>query len=294
MTVVVCLKWLSPHDGDDRFGGISPADASALEWALRCGAATGDDVVAISVGTSAADAALRIALASGVSRAVRVDVTDPDDLSSSDVAALIAGALKQSGRTGMNSETRNDVRSDVRSDVRYVWCGDYSLDRGTGSVPAFLAAHLGAAQALGLIELDVAELGPADGAIRATRRLDGGRRERLGVSAPAVLSVEGSTATLRRAPLARSLAAQNAAIEVTSPDHALVAPHTPAVRAPFRPRARVLPPPAGEPLDRVKSLLSGPTGAKSHGAPVALSPAEAAERILVALHEWGYLADSSE
>ena len=277
MTVVVCLKWLSPHDGDDRFGGISPADSSALEWALRS-AATGsgtDDVVAVTVGSPAADAALRTALACGATRAVRIDVADPNDLSGADTAALIAGAVAG------------------EDNVRFVWCGDYSLDRGTGSVPAFLAAHLDAGQALGLIELEVASEG-TDTTILVTRRLDGGRRERLRVTAPAVLSVEGSTATLRRAPLAKSLSAQTAPIEVVSADHLLAGSHTPVVRRAFRPRARVLPPPSGEPLDRVKSLLSGPTAAKSHGAPVALSPADAADRILVSLREWGYLEHTGD
>ena len=37
---------------------------------------------------------------------------------------------------------------------RVVLCDAYSLDRGSGSVPAFLAAHLGAAQALGLVAVE--------------------------------------------------------------------------------------------------------------------------------------------
>ena len=292
MTVVVCLKWLTPHDADDRFGGISPADSSALEWALRSAsnapgtpgsgapdAGALDDVVAITVGSASADAALRTALACGATRAIRVDVTEQHELESADTAALIAQAI---GSLAAGGDT-----------IRYVWCGDYSLDRGTGSVPAFLAARLGTGQALGLIELELAHDEMPGNSIRATRRLDGGRRERLRVTAPAVLSVEGSTATLRRAPLARSLSAQTAQIELVIPDHgATPAPgtaHAPATRRPFRPRARVLPPPVGEPLDRVKSLLSGPAGAASHGAPVALSPADAADRILESLREWGYL-----
>ena len=92
-----------------------------------------------------------------------------------------------------------------------VCCGDYSLDGGSGSVPAFLAAQLGAAQALGL------------GAARASARRRRGRSTgRPGGStraaarcwpspAPAVLSVEGGSAELRRAGLAAVLAARDAA-----------------------------------------------------------------------------------
>ena len=50
MTVVACIKWLTPHDADDRFGGISPADSSALEWALRLGEQRGEDVLVVKIG----------------------------------------------------------------------------------------------------------------------------------------------------------------------------------------------------------------------------------------------------
>ena len=90
-------------------------------------------------------------------------------------------------------------------------CGDVSADRGSGSVPAFVAAELGVAQALGLVERRPAT---ATAARRVTRRLDGGRREVLAVTAPAVLSVEGAVARLRRASLPAELAARTAPIEV--------------------------------------------------------------------------------
>lgn len=258
MTVVACLKWLTPHDADDRFGGISPADSSALEWALRLGEQRGEDVLVITVGPAAADTALREALACGARRAIRVDAAD--ELLSADVAAAIASAID-----GI--------------DVSFVCCGDYSLDRGTGSVPAFLAAQIEARQALGLIEVVVGS------DVTALRRLDGGRRERLRVDAPAVLSVEGATATLRRAPLSGALAARSATIDVVAGP---VGSHLPTARRPYRPRARVLPPPKGGTLERVQSLLSGGAATKSHGVPVELSPEEAADRILAALDEWGY------
>ena len=97
------------------------------------------------------------------------------------------------------------------SGARFVLCGDASLDRGSGSVPAFVAAALGCAQALGLTSLAVED--GEHGAVLVERRLDGGRRERLRVAAPAVLSVQ-SGLRLRRAPLAGVLAAREARIEV--------------------------------------------------------------------------------
>ena len=91
-----------------------------------------------------------------------------------------------------------------------VLCGDRSADRATGSFPAFLAASLSAAQALGVVRLE-----PGDGrALRVHRRLDGGRREVLMVRPPAVVSVEAAGVRLRRAGLPATLASENAAITV--------------------------------------------------------------------------------
>ena len=87
-----------------------------------------------------------------------------------------------------------------------VWCGDYSADRGSGSVPAFLAARLHRQQALGLVGVEFID------PLRVTRRLDGGRREILRITGPAVLSVEGSVARLRRASLRSALTAQKAEV----------------------------------------------------------------------------------
>lgn len=269
MTIAACLKLvdtrpeLDPagtiHDTDDRFSGVSAADQAALEWALRCADAWGDEVVVVAAGPPAADRVLRDALAAGATRATRIDL---DTSASSDVvAAELAPVLEGS---------------------RLVWCGDCSLDRGSGSVPAYLAARLNAAQALGLVGVELAE----PGRVSALRRLDGGRREQLRAGAPAVLSVEGPTASLRRASLAAVLRARAAPIETVSS-----LPLTLAYRPtrPYRPRARVLPGPAGDDaLERIRSLTEAGT-TTSHGDIVALEPSAAADRIIEALTAWGYL-----
>jgi electron transfer flavoprotein beta subunit len=254
------------HD-DPRFAGPSDADLAAIEWALCAAEQWGGSVTAVTVGPPEADAVLRVALGVGAARAVRVDLTleAPSELVAAALAPVIAGA---------------DL----------VWCGDASLDRGSGSVPAFLAARLGAAQALGLIAIELlgGERGRDDAAsVMAIRRLDGGRRERLHATAPAVLSVEGSTARLRRASVGSSLGARKAEIELVA-GPAFVEPASRATR-PFRPRPRVLPPPQGDDaLARIRALTSA-DGAAAASQPVELSPAEASNRILGALTEWGYL-----
>lgn len=275
--IAVCLKWtpsrldggpVGPDPGDDRFAGVSPADRAALELALRLAAVTGTEVVAVAAGPVGAERTLRDALAAGATRAVRLDM--PTDSDSRDVAFELAQVL---------------------GDATVVLCGDYSLDRGSGSVPAFVAHHLAAAQALGLVAIDVDATGATSGSdaprVHVVRRLDGGRRELLAVPMPCVLSVEGSVATLRRAPLPRVLAARSARVEVvaTPPAHHHGAP---AIVTSYRPRARVMPAPTGGALDRVRSLTDAGT-ASTRGETIEVPPREAAARILAALREWGHL-----
>lgn len=259
VSIAVCLKWVTPVGrDDDRFAGVSAADQAALESALVWAERTGTDVMVVTVGPEGAERALRDALACGAARAVRIDA-DP---------------------TAPSSEVARAVAPHVAS-ASLVWCGDYSLDRGSGSFPAFLADTLGVEQALGLVDVDLTN---AD-RIRAVRRLDGGRREILSIAPRAVVSVEGSVARLRRAPLRALLATTDAEIDVRLAT--LVGEETALV--PFRPRARVLPAPVGSSaLDRVRTLTDA-GGTPSRSETVELAPDAAADRILTALREWGYL-----
>jgi electron transfer flavoprotein beta subunit len=253
---------------DTRWAGVSPADEAALEIALSLRELAGAEstVTVVALGSAAVDAVLRTALAAGADRAVRIDASSALD------GATVADALAV-----------------TLGDVDHVWCGDYSLDRGSGSVPAFVADRLGAAQALGLIGVELPTF-RADQPLRVVRRLDGGRRELLDVTPPAVLSVEGSVASLRRAGLAATLASKSAEVEVvpgppSDPDAPV------GVVTPYRPRARALPPPIGVALDRVRDLLKIGSDDSSHPETVTLEPQDAAVRILAQLREWGYLGD---
>jgi electron transfer flavoprotein beta subunit len=266
----VCLKLqdrrpeIDPLTGathhDARFTGLSDADLAAVEWALRCADAWGGEVLAVSAGGPHADGILHFALGNGA-RALRVEM--PPGAPSDVVATALAPALEA---------------------CDLVWCGDQSLDRGTGAVPAFLAARLGAAQALGLVGVEIQD---APGELVVTRRLDGGRRERLRVHGPAVLSVEGSTARLRRASVGHWLSARRG--EVTVQPGPPVHEHGSRTSRPFRPRARALPAPRGATaLERIEALTDMHLGGATTSAAVTLEPAEAAARILAALSEWGY------
>lgn len=258
---------------DDRGVGASPADRAALEWGLRlAGPDRAGGCVAVSVGGSAVEAMLREALACGAAAAVRVDPGGHDDEppSSAAVAEALAGVARSLG-------------------ARLVLTGDWSLDRGTGSVPPLVAAHLGWPSALGLVALDPG----ADGTLRLERRLDGGRRQvlELAAGASAVLSVEGATASLRRAPIAGVLAARSAAVRV---EHMAVAASDPRVTrlasGPFRPRPRTLDaPPPDAAVRRRLEVLVGVGTSRTPPQRLRLDPGAAADRILEQLRAWGEL-----
>lgn len=261
--IVVCWKWVAAGD-DERWAGVSESDRAALEVGLVLAGLTDSRSTVISVGPPGADKGLRTALAAGAHRAVRIDA--PADLESAAVSRALAS---------------------VAAGADWVLCGDASADRGSGSVPAFIAAELGAAQALGLVAVS-----STDGVVRAVRRLDGGRREVLDVRAPAVLSVEGAAARLRRAALPAELKARTAPIEVV-PGPTGPLEHPDVVQR-YRPRARALAAPAGTALARVLQLTDAGGSTTTTHELVTLDPPEAADRILHALAEWGYHARSGE
>jgi electron transfer flavoprotein beta subunit len=253
--IAVCVKW-TEH-------GLSAADEAAVEMALRHGDVIAESVTVVSVGGPLADRGLRTAVACGAAHAIRVNA--PDTLDSVHVADALVPVVTHSSA---------------------VWCGDYSADRGSGSVPAFLAARLGRQQALGLVGVEFAD------PLRVVRRLDGGRREILRITAPAVLSVEGSIARLRRAPLRAAIAAQSTevlplAVAVRPGDNA------PVARRLYRPRARSLPAPSGSTALARLLILTDTSAARRQGETVEATPVDAARHVVAALRDWGYLDTES-
>ena len=270
--IAAVLKWVDlrpdvdPLEGtvrhDDRTSGFSLADAAALECALLLGEAWQLPVAAITAGPPEAQAVLRDAAAFGPRRLVLIaaDIDAPSEAIAEALAPLLDGAA-------------------------VVCCGDYSADRGSGSVPAFLAHQLEAAQALGLTGLTPR----TPGCLIAQRRLDGGRREHLQVTAPAVISVEPGAARLRRASLSGLLAAREAVIEVAEG----AVTHGSRVQvmstAPYRPRPKMLPPPH-DPLPRARLLaLTGALTERTLPRVVRASCDEAADELISYLKDKGYL-----
>lgn len=274
--VAACVKWVDLHPETDVANGVprpsehswgfSEADRAAFEVAMRLAEAARTDAVLVCAGPVNAKAALRELAASGASRAVLIE--HPMEAGPGTSGAVLAGVL---GAGGLGAHT--------------VVCGDMSNGRGSGSVPAILAHHLGAAQALGLLEVS----GVPGDRLRAVRRLDGARREVIEVTGPAVLSVEGSVAHPRRAPLPAILGATAPEVEViTTGTHHAAAPLARVL--PWRPPPRQLPAPrAPDAFGRVLEL-TGALTARTPPRTVEASPTDAAKAILDQLRSWGYLS----
>ncbi len=293
---------------DLRGAGIAPAEQAALEHALRIADAWGGAVLAVAAGPPAADETLRAAAALGA-RVLRVPWPAPASAPGAAPAPHAGGPRhgddpRHAGDPlGSARHYLDDLGRDERALARsllaavrtvgepaLVLCGDRSPDRGTGALPALLAHELGAAQALGLVDLRV-----DGGSLLAERRLDGGRRERLRVRPPAVCSVEGAGVRPRRASLPAVLAAERAEIAVLDAETVagddLAAAVTVRSARPFRPRTRVVPPPSGTPRQRLMEL----TGVLvAHEPPTIVGPvnaAGAADALLAFLERNGYLGE---
>ncbi|MCA1185370.1 mycofactocin-associated electron transfer flavoprotein beta subunit [Saccharopolyspora sp. 6T] len=284
MFVVVALRWVDeraevdPLSGrvrtSDRSAGASAADAAALELGLRLAGFTGGRCAAVSLAPAGADELLRAALASGADEVLRVEPAGEPDPRAADSGAGTAVALAAAVRERFGAPD-------------LVLTGDHSPDRGTGATPALLAAEFGCAQALGLVSLDTEPA--ADGRLRALRRLDRGRRERLAVPLPAVCSVEAAGVRPRTAALPAVLAARSAEVPVVAARATADPPPLTAAHG-YRPRAKELPAPAGaEPLRRLR-VLTG-VGQRSDPPRVVVTddPAEAADELLAFLRAEGHL-----
>jgi electron transfer flavoprotein beta subunit len=305
--VVVCLRIvdlrpeIDPLTGavhQDPWGiGLSPADEAALEHALRISDAWSADLLAVTAGPAAIEPVLRQVGALGAS-VVRVPLADhraehgyAHELAGDEheLAKMLLAAIEPFGPPLL------------------VLCGDRSVDRGTGALPAFLAHELGAAQALGLVKLEAfhgRDSRKTSHVLTAERRLDGGWRERLRVPTPAVCSVEGAGTRLRRATLAGALEAERLTVPV-SPQNtpARTVPGTgsePTSQVhigptqPFVPRTRVRPAPEGDSRVRLLALTGALT---TNDPPTIIGPIgsrEAADEFLGFLVRNGYLEQLPE
>jgi electron transfer flavoprotein beta subunit len=277
--------------------GLSAADEAALERALTIAEAWSGSVLAVTAGPPIADGPLRQAAALGA-QVLRVAWPPAPPGAHGGPGHDHGGTVEPFGPAAAYLA---DVAGDTRAladalleairavgEPALVLCGDLSPDRGTGALPARLAHALGGAQALGLVDLRVDQAGGRR--LLGERRLDGGRRERLSIPLPAVCSAEAAGVRLRRAALPALLAAGDRPVPVGEPGVDLADPvRVTAVRA-YRPRAHVVPPPAGAtPRDRLIALTGALTAHEPPTIVSAATPAEAADALIAYLTRAGYL-----
>jgi electron transfer flavoprotein alpha/beta subunit len=183
VNIAVCFRAPPPDPEGDSLGR-SEANALAHAFAL---AGSEHKVTAVLGGTSMDAGPLRIALAAGADRAVRVAA---DDLTGADfhtIGQVLSIALR---RLGVDL-----VLTGVRSD-----------DEGLGAAPAALARHLGVPYLTGVEEIALVNGETVEVVVRG-----GGRKRRLQAKLPAVLAV----AAPPRAPAPRpARTGAAAAIEV--------------------------------------------------------------------------------
>lgn len=144
--------------------GINPFDENAVEAALRLkesGQAT--EVVAVTLGSAAAQDVLRHTLAMGVDRAVLVET---DAVLQPLGTAKLLKAVAERERPGL------------------IILGKQAIDSDAGQAGQMLAALLGVGQGIAISALEV-----LDNEIRVTREIDGGT-ETLALRLPAVVTAD--------------------------------------------------------------------------------------------------------
>jgi electron transfer flavoprotein alpha/beta subunit len=194
VNIVVCLRAPPPGPEVDT---LARADALALAQALALGA--GDhQTTALLGGTSMEAGSLRLALAAGIDRAVRVAADDMAGTDFHTIGQLLAIALRRIGA--------DLVLTGVRSD-----------DEGLGAAPAAIARHLGANYVAGVEEIALGSAGTVDVVARG-----GGRKRRLRVKLPAVLTIAAGPETAAQRPRRGGAAPAIEVIPLSDPEATVV------------------------------------------------------------------------
>lgn len=202
MKIVVAYKWASnPQDATVGAEGIvdwsrakpgfSEYDPVAAELARRLADSTGSEVIGLTVGTKRVDATLarKAALSRGFDRAVIVADDSLEGAGSTQLAAVLAAAVRHIG------------------DVDVVITGDSSVDVGAKMVPTVLAGQLGWPAVAEVISIT----GDA-GALRVERAIPTGTQV-LEITGPVVLAASTDAAVARVPGMKDILAAGKKPVE---------------------------------------------------------------------------------
>jgi electron transfer flavoprotein beta subunit len=293
MHIVVCIKqtpdsssvYIDPITGHvdyERFVQIlNPADACAVEAAVRLKERFGGRIIAISLGPQDAEGALRAALAIGADNALRLWSPQAGDWGPFTVAAALAACIQR------------EV-----SDVDLVLCGDSSSDWSSGIVGPALAEKLDLPQITGVMQLDMlSEQGQDMVKLQVTRRLEHGYRELWEAQPPLLLTVTSDLNEPRYPSLPAHLAALRATIptidplpliantdETESDETTILEIHTPRPR----PRRIAAPDSQHSAFERIGEILAGGAAGRKTSL-VEGSPEELAGALVEFLRKGGFL-----
>lgn len=221
MYICVCVKqtpdsssvYIDPISGQvdvERFVQVlNPADACAVEAAVRLKEQLGGTVLALTLGPSDAEGALRAALAIGADSAVRLWNSQANGWESFAIATALAAGITQEAQV-----------------PDLILCGDSASDWSSSTVGPALAETLGLPQVTGVMQLTVrqeqAETQDQDQdsnsvTLQVTRRLERGYRELIEAQPPLLVSVTRDLNEPRYPSLPAHLAALRAKIPVFDP-----------------------------------------------------------------------------
>jgi electron transfer flavoprotein beta subunit len=286
MNIAVCVKqtpdsssvYIDPISGkvdEERFVQVlNPADACAVEAAVRLKELLGGTISVLTLGPDDAEGALRAALAIGADRATRLWNAQIDEWRPIIVAEALYGYMKQ------------EIPM-----LDLVLCGDSASDWSSSIVGPALAEMLALPQITGVSELDIVQTDEADRYIlQVTRKLERGYREVLEAELPLLITVTADLNEPRYPSLPAHLAALRARIPVVDAlpfaqnmgeeqfdenETVLLEMHTPRPR----PRRVAAPDSHHSAFDRIGEIVSG--NATSHQTRLVEGPNEELAQTLV-------------
>ncbi len=274
MHICVCVKqtpdsssvYVDPVSGQvdyERFVQVlNPADACAVEAAVRLKEQLGGMVLALTLGPVDAEGALRAALAIGADTAIRLWHPQASDWGPFTVAAALAAYIRR-GQGGDTVGRKVTSLPPFMPDL--VLCGDVSSDWASGTVGPALAEMLDLPQITGVMQLKV--VGKQDTVrLQVTRRLERGYRELLEVQPPLLITVTSDLNEPRYPSLPAHMTALRAKIPLLDPqtlfgeslqfesdETTLLEMHTPRPR----PRRIAAPDSHHSAFERIGEIVSG-------------------------------------
>ena len=209
MNILVCIKQVpdmagtfAPNAAGSWFDEAGLAwrmneyDAFAVEEAVRLKELLGGAarVTALSIGPARVIETIRKALAMGCDEGVHIDDAEAPERDPWQIASKIAGFAAGRG-------------------FDLVFAGMQSEDRGSAQVGVLVAERLGVACVTGITAFEW-----RDGSMTVERELEGGRKCRLGLKAPALLTCQLGLNTPRYPTLPNIMKSKRTALSVLSPE----------------------------------------------------------------------------